>query len=538
MREIAVIMNALRSFRLGLGALLVGLVAVTAGCSAASDEESVSGDSDLTSLTARSRTLEFVGTVYVDKNANADAIMSAVRAQAQTAFGPLRTSNIAVNSRELKDIDASTFQKRTVRVIDTSKTNDRGTDMTEVHYTYKDDAVVGLEYSTRTAAPLAVMNPSYRTQTDRVLAECTANDDEAHEFLGQIWYVFEPRIASCQAAIKKEQVAIDADRQKLADPLNQIAKSETTRLYLPIEAKLGADKTNQGKSYPEYQRLYAGGVRPDKLVISLVYGLIDHDHSNGTANDFNWGELMTNLSQVVDAQDGFRVVPGPDDVDLSSFTLASGKKVDRPSIKDLVHVHDGSDSLGLSSADQQDLDKQLADRMYRKWVAIERPIKVKIGDQAERDFGVQLLVYFGAESDSTPHKFAIKNSDVFLYNGHSYIGYGPLDPSNFNSSDFPSSYQILWIDGCVSYNYYEKDYIPLKQGGTKNLELVTNGIEAPSWRSGYAMGQFVKTLLDGQNASYSDLLAAAKDTDPLRVVDGEIDNEFSPDRFPIAITGR
>ncbi|HEY8079057.1 MAG TPA: hypothetical protein VIF62_33220, partial [Labilithrix sp.] len=236
--------------------------------------------------------------------------------------------------------------------------------------------------------------------------------------------------------------------------------------------------------------------------------------------------------------DGWVFGKSSDGVDLSSFTLASGKKIDSPSPKDLTHVHDGSDSLGLSDADRADLDKQLGDRVYRKWFAIDRPVKVSIGGGEAKDFTIEMIVYFGAQSDGAPHHYAIKNSDVFLYNGHSYIGYGPLDPSNFTAQDFPSSYQIMWIDGCVSYNYYEKDYFPLKQGGTKNLELVTNGIEAPSWRSGHAMGQFVVSLLDGKNASYRDLLVAAKDTDPLRVVDGEVDNEFTPERFPITISSR
>src|SRR5207302_7386852 len=142
---------------------------------------------------------------------------------------------------------------------------------------------------------------------------------------------------------------------------------------------------------------------------------------------------------------------------------------------------------------------------------------VKIRNESPHDAAIQMLVHFGSESDQAPHKYAIMNSDVFLYNRHSYIGFGPLDPSRFTAADFPTSYQIFWIDGCVSYNYYEKDYYPLKQGGTKNLELVTTGIEAPSWRSGHAMGQFVVTLLNGKSASYKDLPVAAQHTDPPRV---------------------
>jgi len=84
------------------------------------------------------------------------------------------------------------------------------------------------------------------------------------------------------------------------------------------------------------------------------------------------------------------------------------------------------------------------------------------------------------------------------------------------------------MDGCVSYNYYHKDYIPLKQGGTKNLDLVTNGLEAPAWRGGTANGKFLVALLDGARSSYRDLLVAARDTEAMRVVDGELDNEFAP----------
>jgi hypothetical protein len=535
------IMNAPRSLRVGLSALALGLLASTAACTAdSSDAEDPAGDEeDLTSVTARSRTLTFVGTVYVAANADDATIMSTVRTQAQTAFGPLRTSDIAVNSRELKEIDASTFVKRPVKVIDPSVANDPGRDMLEVKYTYKDNAVVDVRYARRTAVPLALMSPGYRSQLDRILQECTPNDEHSREFLSSAWYVFEPRLPQCQEAMRKEQQKIDADRAKLTDPRSQVAKSDVDRLYLPIQAKLGADKTNKGKSYPDYHRLYRGGVQPNKLVISLVYGNIDHDNNGGPSGDFNWGELMTTLSEVMDAGGELKLVAGPNtQADLSSFTLASGKKVQNPSFKDLVKLHGGGDSLGLSYSDKRDLEKQFAERIFKKWLTVERQVKVKIGDEAPRDFGVQFLVYFGADSDSRPHKFATKNSDVFLYNGHSYIGFGPLDPRNFTKDDFADGYQILWIDGCVSYNYYEKDYIPLKTNGTKDLDLITNGIEAPSWRSGHAMGQFLVTLLNGNGASYRDLLLAAQDTEALRVVDGELDNTYSPSRYPITVTPR
>jgi len=518
-----------------LGVLGLGLLASTFACSHASDDDGAEADeNDLTSVTARSRTLEFTGKVYVETNASSDAILQAVRSEAQTAFGPLRTTDMAVNSRELKEIDTRTFKKRAVKVIDPQGGSK---DMLEVTYTYSDNAVVGLSLANRSTVPLALMNPSYRSQLERLLTECTPNDSEAREFSSTAWYVFQPNLPQCQTAIRNEQQKVDADRAHLTDPAKQVTKSEVDRLYLPITVKLGADKTNRGASYPDYQRLYKGGVKSDKLVISLVYGDIDHEGST-PSGDFNWGELMDTLDEVGEAQGDLKIVPGPDNVDLSHFTLTDGKKVDNASFKDLVKLKTGGSSLQLTSDQQQDLMKQFAERIYTKWIAVEKPIKVAIGNESPRDFAIQFLVYWGASSDSGPHKFATKNSDIFLYNGHSYIGFGPLDPRNFTKDDFAQSYQILWIDGCVSYNYYEKDYIPLKKNGTKDLDLITNGIEAPSWRSGHAMGQFLVTLLNGRGSSYKDLLVAAQDTDPLRVVDGELDNEFRPDRYRITITNR
>ncbi|HEX7600538.1 MAG TPA: hypothetical protein VF316_02990, partial [Polyangiaceae bacterium] len=200
-------------------------------------------------------------------------------------------------------------------------------------------------------------------------------------------------------------------------------------------------------------------------------------------------------------------------------------------------------STVTSSSDRHALQVEIGKKLVRHWVTFQAPVTVKIGAAAAKPFTIELDTYFGADSDSTPHKRAIKNSDVFVYNGHSYIGYGPLDPSRFSSTDFPSSYQIMFINGCVSYNYYEKDYKPLKQGGTANLDLVTNGLESWVNGSGPAMGRFVGAIIDGKLNTYKDILAAAQFTgygyewgqDALRVVDGELDNKWKPTVTPITI---
>src|SRR6185369_12142162 len=161
---------------------------------------------------------------------------------------------------------------------------------------------------------------------------------------------------------------------------------------------------------------------------------------------------------------------------------------------------------------QKALREAAAKKLLKHWLVFDAPINVKIGSNSVKPFAIELQTYFGAESDPTPHKRAIRTSDVFVYNGHSYIGYGPLDPSRFQATDFPATYQVLNVNGCVSYNYYEKDYIPLKEGGTKNLDLVSNGLESWVNESGPAMGRFVGAFIDGKMNSYKDILKAAQFT--------------------------
>ena len=300
-----------------------------------------------------------------------------------------------------------------------------------------------------------------------------------------------------------------------------------------MTVSLGADKTNKGKSYPEYDRLFAGGVQDGKLVIGLVNGFIDHGAHNDYT-DSGYGEWMEELRESFRSHPNFKVVSIEPEEDLTSFEL-NGKKVSGVSFNDFLEweIDQTGFPSSISSSDHSALRKAVGDKIIKHWLTFEANVDVSIGGAAPKPLAIQILTYFGADSDATPHKQAIKNSDVFLYNGHSYIGYGPLDPSNFSASDFPSSYQILFIDGCVSYNYYEKDYIPLKSGGTKNLDLITNGIEAPAFKSGYALGRFVSALVDGTQPSYLDLLTEAEATDALRVVDGELDNTYDPAKKPI-----
>jgi len=523
--------------RRSLFALPLLVAPLTLGACGSSDSSEETSEDELTSATALSRELKFEATVYVDRGASDSVIVTAAQAQTKTAFGALQHSQIAVNTRELRAIDTASFKKRDVLVVDPAIATDPGKPMTEVRYTYVDLAVVPKAMSRRTSIPSAVLNKGTYYNGPKVVTECTANTEHTRDYPN--WYEFDPTLSGCRTAMKAEQTVIDADFKKIggAATTNKVPKSAIDRTYLPITVRLGANKTNKGLSYPEYDRLYTGGVQPNKLVLSFMYGLID-DSPATPDQDYNFGEWMTHMDLVFKARPGFKLVKTEPTVDLSTVTLPSGKTVTGITFDQVIRWKNESAGWPASvttTADRNALLTAIAKKMYKVFLTFEVPVKVKIGAAAEKDFTVAVLTYFGVGSDSATHKKAIKNSDIYLYNGHSYVGSGPLDPGNFTAADFPASYQILFIDGCVSYNYYEKDYFPLKTGATQNLELITNGLEAPSYRSGYALGKFSAALVNGTFPSYLDLLKAAAATDPLRVVDGEVDNVFDPRKTPITI---
>lgn len=519
--------------RLVFGIIPALLAGLAVGC-AGDDGSQVS---DLTSNTADARKLTFEGYVYVEPGTSDAEILDIVHDQTQTMFGPLRNAEIGVNKRELEGVDPATFKKTDVLVIDTSVAGDAGRPMVRVRYRYDDTALVPKSMSRRSAISLALMNPDYGSQIDRIMTECTSNDSHAQEMRSEIWYVFDPSLTRCKTAMTNEQKAIDADSEKLSDVTTQVPLSEVDRLYIPTTVKLGANISNRKTAYPEYHRLYTGGVEPGKLVIGLVNGFIDHeDSSSSPEKDYGFDEWLTEMREAMDGGATFKVTNVDPPTDLSTFT-ANNKTVTDATFYDIMAWALDSDlPQGFTYSDRAALLAAVGQKLTWKWITLEAETTVKIGDAQPQPLTIKIQTYFGAESNSTPHKRAVKTSDVFIYNGHSYIGYGPLDPSNFSSYDFPPSYQIMFIDGCVSYNYYEADYFPLKEGGSANLELVTNGVEAPSYRSGYALGRFLNGMLWGTLPSYKDLLEAAEDTDPLRVVDGEVDNVYQPAKTPITLT--
>ena len=508
---------------------LVGLplICALAACTAADEGPTTAeGEEDLTSLSARQRVLQFEGIVYVEPNQSDTKILEVVHKQTQSAFGALLAQEIGVNSREVQNVDPRSFKKRNVTVVDPAGAT---SEMVEVRYSYKDNAVVPVAMSRKTSLQLALLGQGHEAKMKEVVENCTKNDKEAREDAdgGLLWYDFNPSKASCRQKMSAEQRIIDAETAALADSKKMVPKSRTERVYLPVTFALSRSENNAVKStYPEYDRLFSGGAEPGVLNIVLLAGRLAHDRVEAKKDDgyYHW---MDALGVVFDENPDFelkKIEP--------SANLPSGV-----TFKDAIKwvVYDQWPS-GVNGTERTALATTFANTVDNHWLTFEKKVKVSIGNAAPKDLTIRIETLFGADEDPKPHQRALSRGDVVIYNGHSYIGYGPLDPDNFKSTRFPGSYQLFWFDSCVSYNYYEKDFFTLKEGGSKNLDLITNGLEAPEWESGAAEGKFITKFLSGQNPSYQVLLEAAKATDSLRVVDGEIDNRFHPDRTSVKLS--
>ncbi|MBI5607700.1 MAG: hypothetical protein HY902_02350, partial [Deltaproteobacteria bacterium] len=217
---------------------MAGMVAsLCTGCATEVADVGETAD-DLTSNTALARDMTFKGVVFVDATASSSTIAATIKKQTQSGFGALRTATIMPNHRELGVADPSLFVKTAVDVVDPAQPTAAPKKMLRVEYTYKDTAVVPKSFSKRSSLSLALLSGNYNAQTQKILLECTDNDKEAQDFQSSIWYVFNPSLSVCKAAIAKEQKAIDADRAKLKNPKTQVPLRETARLYLPITVAL------------------------------------------------------------------------------------------------------------------------------------------------------------------------------------------------------------------------------------------------------------------------------------------------------------
>jgi len=137
---------------------------------------------------------------------------------------------------------------------------------------------------------------------------------------------------------------------------------------------------------------------------------------------------------------------------------------------------------------------------------------------------------------------AMKNSDIFLYDGHSGLG-AYLDPARLAEDtgrelSLPRDrYQIFFFNGCSTFAYYNGAFFKLKRTdtdkrGTGNLDIITTGIGADFAVGAKADLAFLRALAGGRRPSWQEIMneirAAEGETSSLTHINGDEDNPGRP----------
>jgi len=514
--------------------------------SACGGDGQVATSDDLTSDQAVERELTIKAYVYVDETATSYAVQNEVQRQVRTAFGPLRIGKISVDDREFhNNIDPATFVKSVLEVVKKGEDGSRSVvkKIARVGYTYKARALVEKSLAAQSAYSLALLMGSYQSFVSEILKSCVENYEHDREFESSFWYVWAPNEATCQALIQKEVTELDKERAGLAE--NQISERELARRYLPINAEL-KPTTPPKATYPEYHLLYSldDSLR-DRIVVYEIAGVASHDTDpvdDRFENDLGLKEFFKTLKVLSDGFKTLRVAQGSA---VNPLSITFNGKTYPATFQDLYSwiVNQSSFPPGIAAGDSRAFRRAVHDTILLKWLKLEVPLVVS-GGRGSKNMTLELRMLFGADSSWNVRSYfkeAFKNGDVVIYNGHSYIGAGPLDPSNYSASDFHGRYQILMFNSCVSFNYYGVSYFNLKSGGTSRLEIVSNGLEVWIQDGGKSVGQLIRALFDGKQSSWLQVLQKTQVStywgihDPNRNVDGEQDNLYDPTTQPITV---
>jgi hypothetical protein len=198
-------------------------------------------------------------------------------------------------------------------------------------------------------------------------------------------------------------------------------------------------------------------------------------------------------------------------------------------------------AVGSDRGKRDELLRQVIANFSERWIVWSMPVTVTRGDQT-RHMTVELRTWHGWEDGSPDIRLharwryleAFWHADVFAYTGHSHFGHGPLEPWEYSRANFPDRYQVLLFNSCLSFNYYDEDFLAMHPGGTEQLDVVVNGLPAYWYGMGQASARYVIGVLSGSR-SWSEILAGMTidlpwqhGYDPMRAVNGEVGNAFDP----------
>ncbi len=475
-------------------------------------------DEDITGISGDAHTIEWESFVYVPEGADEAVIRWEIQRQIKSSLGALRELRVGIQDRDAqRNLDPAAWSRRILTVPET------GARIERVTYRYRDRAIAWSGTSRVLTLPL--LFGDYVARRDELVPDCS---DDAAAQADSLWYHYTPGRAACRARIRAEQTAIEAARARLAVPADELSRADVERRFVSVRATLSPAE-HAPTLYPEYDRLFAR----DRVIAYAFFG-VDADARD--PGDYGLRETLRMLRRLRRELPGLRLVETRPGTHLGHYEVA-GQPIEA-SLDDVTAwiVDDAGYPAGV---DRAALRAQVVDRFLERWTVWEQPTRLADG----RMVTIELRVYYGEEDGSEHARAAARNryleafwyGDVFAYTGHSHFGHGPLEPTGYGRGNFPDRYQVMLVNSCLSFNYYDDDFVAMHPGGSANLDVVTNGLPAYWHGMGEATAGYLVSLLNGESRSWRALLESmrvelpwARGYDPLRVVHGELDNRFTP----------
>jgi hypothetical protein len=531
--------------------LPLATLALASACALPGRHEQEEGAStnadDLTGVTSVERGIHFQGQVVVPSGSSDDVIATAIAREVKTAIGALRSPKVSLADRAARsNLDPTRWTRAELTVVDPAHPDAPAQRVLRVSFPYDDRAVVTHDLDRRSAVDFTVLADDYAAHSAQLVAQCS---DDTTTDVDSLWYHYQPQSTSCSALASAELDAIAAERKALAAMKagpETIGPREAARWFLPLTAKLDAPQT-PGKAFsPEYDRLFGVGTDKSSLVVYAFFG-VDQDEND--PDDVLAQEAAKFLRTMLRAQPNFRPVKTDPLAWLLDFDV-DGKRIDGVTYDRMLGwIVDQSGypaEVGTDATKIAALRRQAIAKLAERWIYWDLPVTVN-----GKSLTIEVRSFYGYEDGSDAARQhaqwryleAFWYGDVFLYNGHSHFGHGPLEPTLYGPQNFNDRYQIMLVNSCISYNYYHQDFFEKKPGGTKNLDMVVNGLPSYVLDGGVATARFLNGLISGAQPTYVDLLDSMKldfswgekGYDPMRVVDGELDNVFSQAATPITL---
>lgn len=524
--------------RSSLGILLASLASLVSACVAPGDESAT--PDDLTSVDGVEHVIDFDAFVDVAPGATDAVAKDAIHRQLKSALGALREQGIGIADRD------AVRNLATMQLTRTRLTIRGGGELERVRYHYRDQALVERTQLPSGPVDLTLLYGDYLARSAELQPACV---DEATD-ADSLWYHYAPKRAACKTRIVAEQNAINSERTQLADPTTQVGQADAGRRFLATRAIL-TPVVAAPTAWPEHDQLWGFAGDPSRTKVS-VYAFFGVDHDEADPKDSGLVEYLRFQRELRTKLPALRVTETNPSAWLLDFTI-DGQTIPNVTWADVERwVVDNTGfpaAVGTNAAKRAELLRQVVAAFSERWIVWSMPVRVK-RNGVERQMTVEIRTWHGWEDGSPEirqrarwrYLEAFWHSDVFAYTGHSHFGHGPLEPWEYSGANFPDRYQVLLFNSCLSFNYYDEDFLAMHPRGSEKLDVVVNGLPAYWQGMGQASANYVVGVLSGTQSWKQVLTGMAVNLpwqagyDPMRAVNGEVGNAFTPTAGAITIT--